>query len=346
MTYTIINYIILSHIYFGFIIEKIKYDDIKNIILLKELQGKSEIEISTFLLDKIFGTFNFIRKTLVPLLGINNIIIFMNSIFKEIYEKLINFENGDTEEKIINNEQLIDNSKDPVISKYSKYVKDYYEKEIILVNESFNNNINETQTIQGSNIYKARLFLAITEKDEFYNNKELINTKYPLLPYFTYSNYSDLNYDFKNQYLNFYYDSSKYPFITSILSKDPIFEIIEYLPKLNEFINRVQYEMNMRYTKEEINNESIDEKFNKDIDAFNKFIETKENIFGKNKKLEKNKKIFEIINLPGSIINSIYTKIIELYNGFLLKMKFIDKNIMDIVAIQEAKKMIIILIMK
>ena len=61
-------------------------------------------------------------------------------------------------------------------------------------------------------------------------------------------------------------------------------------------------------------------------------------IFGQNKKLEKNKKIFEIINLPGSIINSIYTKIIEVYNGFLLKMKFIDKNIMDIVAIQEAKK--------
>ena len=144
--------------------------------------------------------------------------------------------------------------------------------------------------------------------------------------------------DFKNQYLYFNYDSSKYPFITSILSEDPIFKINEYIPKLNEFINSVQYEMNMRYTKEEINNIKIDKKFKKDIEVFNQFIEKNKNIFGQNKKIEENAKIFEIINLPGSIINSVYTKIIEIYNEFVLKMNFIDKNIIDKVVIQEAKK--------
>ena len=122
--------------------------------------------------------------------------------------------------------------------------------------------------------------------------------------------------DFKNQYLYFNYDSSKYPFITSILSQDrkingkrpppphpltrccrpdPIYKIIEYLPKLNEFINNVQYEINMRYTKEEMNSINIDEKYKNDIKVFNQFIEQNENIFGQNKKLDKNTKIFEIV---------------------------------------------------
>ena len=51
----------------------------------------------------------------------------------------------------------------------------------------------------------------------------------------------------------------------------------------------------MRYTKEEMNNINIDEKYKNDIKVFNQFIEQNENIFGQNKKLDKNTKIFEIV---------------------------------------------------
>ena len=49
--------------------------------------------------------------------------------------------------------------------------------------------------------------------------------------------------------------------------------------------------------------------------------------------------IFEIINIPGSTINYVYTKIIEIYNDFLKKMKYGNNNkLIDEVIIQEAKE--------
>ena len=164
------------------------------------------------------------------------------------------------------------------------------------------------------------------------------------MPYFTYTNYTSINDDFKNQYTYFYNNSSNYPLISSILSDDKIFKIIEDLPNLNKIINQIHNELNMRYTKEEIENKTIKDvfgdKLREDIQYFNKFIETNKNLFDQTKKLNDDKKLNEIINLPNSSVNYVYKEIIKMYNQFLLKMKIKKKvvNIFDEVIIQEAKE--------
>ena len=333
LTYKIINYLILSHIYFGFKLNLIKYGDIENINSLKELEEKNEKDTFDYLLEKIFNTFDFIQKILLPLSGINNIIIFMNSFFKELHQKLLDFQCGDTEEKIKENESSIDSIVINIINNFGKSVEEYYEKE-----KEINNN--ENLIINNDENNKRELFDIITEKSDYYNNEKI---KYPLLPYFTYSNYNVLNDDFKYQYLYFNKDNSKYPFIRSILTKDSIFQIIEYLPELNEFINSIYNELGVNYrNKEEINKKTIKEikvkNLEKNIMNFNDFIEKNDKIFNKTKKLELKTKIYEIINSPESLINGVYKKIIEIYNKFLLKMKFIDKKVYDYVIIQEAKE--------
>ena len=161
------------------------------------------------------------------------------------------------------------------------------------------------------------------------------------MSYFTYCNFSVLNKDFENQF--FYFNnnnSSDYPLINSIFCKDNIFNIIEFLPNLNKFINQIHNELNMRYSEEEIKNKTIKGifggKFADNLKALNSFIETNNILFEKNKKINENDKIFELINLPGSYINYIYQKIIEKYNEFLSKRKNF-KNF-DEVIIQEAKE--------
>ena len=343
MTYKIINYIIYSHIYFAFVLNLIESDCLKGIIALKESDVKDSKKVSDYLLEQIFNEFDFIKRTLLPLLGINNIIIFMNSIFNEIYEKLLNFKSGDDEERIKKNEESIESSVDNVIKDYSKSVKEYYkiEKSFVIENNDINNN-DENQTVEDKIYNKDDIHDIISEKSEYYNNKENINKKYPLLPYFTYSNYSALNNDFQNQFFYFKYNNSDYPLISSILCDDKIFKIIEDLPKINKFINQVHDELNMRYTKEGINNKTIKEIFNdrlnEDIKVFNNIIETHNTLFDQKKKIDVNKKLFEIINIPGSTVNCVYMKIIETYNTFLDKMKHANINIFDEVIIQEAKE--------
>ena len=322
LTYTIINYIILSHFYFGFTLNLIKCDDLKNVNLFKELEVKDKKEISNYLLTQLFKSFNFIKKTLLPLLGINNIIIFMNSLFKEIHQKLIIFQIDDNEETIKKNEQSIDFIVNTVINNFSISVDEYY------------TNVKR----------KNEIFDIIMETSQFYNDKNLINKKYLLLPYFTYSNYTSLNNDFQNQYLYYNNNSSNYPLISSVLYEDDIFKIIDQIPKLNKFVKKVYNALNMRYTKEEINAKTIGNIFknelNEYIQFFNNIIETNKKLFDRSKKLNKNSKIYEIINQPNSALNYVYQQIIKIYNAFLSKMKFADKkiSILDEVIIQEAKE--------
>ena len=338
LTYKIINYIIYSHIYFAFVLNLIENDCLKGIIALKELDVKNSKKVSDYLLEQIFNEFDFIKRTLLPLLGINNIII--------IYEKLLNFKSGDDEERIKKNEESIESSVDNVIKDYSKSVKEYYkiEKSFVMENIDINNNDenDENKTVEDKTYNKDDILDIISEKSEYYNDKENINKKYPLLPYFTYSNYSALNNDFQNQFFYFKYNNSDYPLISSILCDDKIFKIIEDLPKINKFINQVHDELNMRYTKEGINNKTIkeifDNRLNEDIKVFNNIIETHNTLFDQKEKIDVNKKLFEIINIPGSTVNCVYMKIIETYNTFLDKMKHANINIFDEVIIQEAKE--------
>ena len=338
-----INYLIFSHLYFGLNLDLLKADDLKNIISLKELEGKDGKYASDYLLDKIFESFILIKNTLLPLIGIYNIIIFMDFIFKEIYQQLIIFQSGDDEKEIKNNEQSIDAALNNIINDYSKAVNKYYSFENAPVNENNNNNkdeiIKEKITDSGN---KDEILDIISENPLFYNNKELMNRKYPLLSYFTYSNYTVLNDDFQNQFFYFNNNSTDYPLISSVLSGDEIFDIIEYLPKLNKFINHIHDELNMRYTENEIQVKTIKEvfydKINEDLSNFNSFIEKNKQLFDQNKKISNDSKLSEIINLKGSSVNYVYKIIIDKYNKFLSKMKHINIKIFDKVLIQEAKE--------
>ncbi len=338
-----INYLIFSHLYFGLNLDLLKTDDLKKIISLKELEGKDEKYASDYLLDKIFESFILIKNTLLPLIGIYNIIIFMDFIFKEIYQQLIIFQSGDDEKEIKNNEQSIDAALNNIINDYSKAVNKYYSFENAPVNENNNNNkdeiIKEKITDSGN---KDEILDIISENPLFYNNKELMNRKYPLLSYFTYSNYTVLNDDFQNQFFYFNNNSTDYPLISSVLSGDEIFEIVEYLPKLNKFINHIHDEINMRYTENEIQVKTIKEvfydKINEDLSNFNSFIEKNKQLFDQNKKISNDSKLSEIINLKGSSVNYVYKIIIDKYNKFLSKMKHINIKIFDKVLIQEAKE--------
>ena len=338
-----INYLIFSHLYFGLNLDLLKADDLKKIISLKELEGKDEKYASDYLLDKIFESFILIKNTLLPLIGIYNIIIFMDFIFKEIYQQLIIFQSGDDEKEIKNNKQSIDAALNNIINDYSKAVNKYYSYENAPVNENNNNNkdeiVKEKITDSGN---KDEILDIISENPLFYNNKELMNRKYPLLSYFTYSNYTVLNDDFQNQFFYFNNNSTDYPLISSVLSGDEIFDIIEYLPKLNKFINHIHDELNMRYTENEIQVKTIKEvfydKINEDLSNFNNFIEKNKQLFAQNKKISNDSKLSEIINLKGSSVNYVYKIIIDKYNKFLSKMKHINIKIFDKVLIQEAKE--------
>ena len=169
LTYTIINYLILSHFYFGFKLNLIKSDDIKSLDLFKEKGNKEdneeneEKEISDYLLKRIFKEFNFIKKTLLPLLGINNIIIFMNSLFREIHRELIIFQIDDKDEKIKKNESSINLKVLNAINNFSNSVKEYYSNE--KDNDTDNNKDNDNDELEtaGGNGNNNEIFNIISE---------------------------------------------------------------------------------------------------------------------------------------------------------------------------------------
>jgi hypothetical protein len=100
----------------------------------------------------------------------------------------------------------------------------------------------------------------------------------------------------------------------------------------------------MRYNKEEANTKKIKAVFNNelkgDINTFNDFIEKNSKLFDIGNKIDEDKNLSEIINIPGSKLNLIYTEIIKIYNTFLGKMKLgnFNKKNMDNVVIQESKE--------
>ena len=322
LTYEIINYIILSHIFFGFQLKKISIEDIKSVFNSNNL--KNENDVRDFLLEKLFNTFNNIKNNLLPLLGINNVIVFMNSIYKNFSKQLIDIKLNIKEEEVNNNEQSIDSCIRNVIYNYRKSIDEYYE----FVDNS--NNIN--------------LVDILVEKPSLYNDIDL-ERYYPYFTFFTYNNYIDLYDDFKNQYIYYYYDSLNYPFISSYFpEEDNIFNIIEYIPKLNQFSNIVYDKLNIKYSKKDITEKKIKEVFhdelNKYINEFNEFIEKNKEVFDINNKIDRDSTLMEIINLPGSKLNVIYSNIIKMYNNYIEKMKVPNnfKDIIDKVIIQEAKE--------
>jgi len=333
LTYKVINYIILSHIYFGYILKFVSEENIIKTLGLNSLKNKEDKYVEDYLFKNMCNELNFIQKILLPLIGVNNIIVFMDKIYKELLPKIISLKYCGVKETIKNQEKSMNDTINNIIINFDKYINEYY---------TYENISDKRKRYDDENI----LIDILLEKPRFYNDKELLEKKYPLLPYLALKNHIEIIDHFKNQFIYYYYNSTNYPFINSYLSgeNNHIIKMINFLPKLNEFSNRVYDKLNMTLSRKDINKKTIKQLFNNELDidiiALNNFIENNNKIFNLNKKIGSEDNIKEIININGTNINIIYKEIINLYNKFLEKMKISDdiKESMENIIIQESKE--------
>ena len=321
LTYKIIKFVIYSHLCIRYLLGKINLNDTNEILRIEQKKNEKK-----YILCELNNEFNSI-KNILNTLSIKNIIIFMNSIFDDILNTLNtiknNSQNNNEFKKI---EQNLDNIINNKISSYKTSVEEYYTliEKIEKGNNSKNNN--------GESEYnKPAIFYDILfEKDSVYNDKKLEKNHLPYLSYLTYTNSCDLD-DFKNQFL-FENDTKSYPIIDFILKDNKILKLIEFIPELNNFVNKYYNELSMNITEEEANKNISNlypnmldfDKFNKKLDYIFKFSEEK--IF--NFKYKNDSKISEIININSNEnkLNKIYQWIINEYNKFLETMNFYEEK--------------------
>ena len=321
LTYKIINFYILSHLYFGYILKQIDIEDIQLVVDFENIDITKEKNIENYLFEKAFNEFIFIKTKLIPLLGINNIIIFMDSIFKSLYKIMNDYICDNKEENIKEKEKIINIEINTCIEFYKKNINDYY------------------TYIKDFNV-SNRLIDILFENPELYNNNVLINDEFPFLNYLTYTNYPDFD-DFKNQFIFFNNDVMSYPFIKSILYEDNIFKIVKFITSLNTFSNYIFDKLSMKISRADIN-KTIKEVFHNDnnikeyIKEYNNFVL---NVM-KDKKYEiisDENKLGDILNINGSKINLLYKDIIDIYNS-KLKVYQENRDLIEDIVIQEGRE--------
>ena len=336
LTYKIINFVILSHVYFGLLIGNI--NNIKDILpnlgniydKYKQLPFESQN-----LLTLIFNEFKFIKDNILNLIGINKIIIFMNYIFQYVSNNIINIKCSTDDKYIKKVERIIDiDIFDIVISSFNMCIDDYYEKL-----EEFSKIENEDYKNQ--NTFKDIFF----ENEKFFNNKDS-NKNFPFISYLTPTNFSTFD-NFQNQYLYFEFVEKKdCPVIDCILNDNNLIEILDLIPKINNFINNIYSKLMLRISEDNLDKSinDIDLLQELEIDSFNNTLQTIINKLSDpqiNKiNLTKNIKISDIINIKGNTIYKIYNSIIKEYNAFLSKIKIYIENEdkIDNVIIQNASE--------
>ena len=320
LTYKFINYIILSHLYFGNLLEKITIEDIKQILQINEDNITSD-----YILDLLTKEFIFIEKNILHLIGIKNIIIFMNNLYDNISSILVNIKFINDDKYIKNKEQEIDMIINDIISNYKTNVEKYYE---------ITNEIGIYKDLQkNSNLYLEILY---EEKELFVNDVSKLEKQFPFFTFLTSTNFCTYN-DFKDQFL-YNENYNNYPLISCILKNDNILELIDCIPDINLFINKVYNELNLKKSKEDINKKIRDvlsDKAIRLIENYNKALNKLKNIFSDNKdinikEITQESLISEVINRKDNNINKMYYEIIKRYNEFLSSMKiFYNYNIIN-----------------
>ena len=335
LTYKIINYVILSHVYFGVLLGNVKnIDDILENLNIYDKYKNLRPE-SQNLLTLLFNEFMFIKNDLLNLIGINKIIIFMNYIFEHVSSKIINLKCINDDKDIKEIEKEMDNTLfDLVIPIFNLCIDDYYEK-LEELSEA------ENEDYKNQNIFKDIFF----ENDKFYNNKD--STKdYTFISYLTSTNFSTFD-DFKKQYLYFEFPEKKdYPVIDCILNNNNLIEIIELIPRINSFINNIYSKLMLRISEDDLDKRinDIDLLPELDIDSFNNTLQGIINKLSDLQSIEINlkeiTKISDIINIKDNTIYKIYNSIIKEYNEFLSKIKIYieNKDIIDNIIIQNASE--------
>ena len=320
LTFTIIRFIIISHIYFGFLLDKITLSNINHLFNNEE---------NIVLIDVIEKEFNFMKKIL-DLKGIKNIIIFMNNIFNDIKSIIVSLFVDNCDENVIRDmETKIENEISKYLENFSYYV-DEYDKKIEKMNININNN--EFKKI-------------ITEEKKLYNDKN-IEKKYPFIKYLTLTNFCGIE-DFKNQFLFLITDKLSYPMINCLINNDVVITLIKNLPFINDFFNEINNELLLKIRNDDADkkiedflSENIKNKFNEYNEKINEINALENNKMNKISEINKNTKIIDIINIKNNSINKMFDNFIKIYNEFLTNTKIYkdNKNIIEPITIQEASK--------
>ena len=332
LTYKMINYIILSHLYFGFLLGNI--DKLDDIYKLLSLVPNNKDNKNNNLLSLLFEEFDFINKNILNLMGIKKIIIFMNYIFEHVSNIIININCDINDSYIKDIESQIDNAIFDKLTRFDFCVKDYFNK---IHSYSLDKIGIDKELEKKELIYKDILL----ENDEFYNNKDT-SKKYPYITYLTSTNFCSFD-DFKNQYLYIEYDENKnYPMIDCIIKNNNIIELVDLLPKLNSFINDIYNKLLLKISESDLNKNIESFRLDLNINEFNNLLQMviKKLNCGDDIKINitQDSKVSDIINIKDNIIYKIYNKTIKIYNGFLSKTKiYIDnKDKIESVIIQSA----------
>ena len=320
LTFTFIRFIIISHLYFSYLLNNITLDDI-NMILLNNENNLRVLELLEHEFDLI--------KKIIGLKGIRNIIIFMNYVFKDIKSIITGTGSISDENSIKNLELNIESEISTYLDNYDNYIDNY------------NNLVQKINNSDEKNEFKKIIY----EDKQFYNTNNIDN-KYPFITYFTITNFSSIN-DFKNQFNYLINDKYNYPMINCILNNSEIMKITSNLPFINSFINEIYNELVLKIKKEDIDkkiNNFVGENIINQIEKFNSKINeiNKLNSFSNNKlnEISINSKISEIININENPINKYFNNIIKIYNEFLINTKIYkdNKNLLESIIIQNASK--------
>ena len=316
LTFAIIRFLLLSHLYFGFLLNNINKDDV-SFIFNKE--NNRWIEVIEYEFDLI--------KKIINLKGIKNIIAFMNYIFNDINSIIINIECN-------NDENYIRKKESDIESAISKYVEDFdyyveqYDKMVSKIGAK--DNMNEFKKI-------------ILEDKEFYNMKD-VDKKYPYISYLTLTNFCSVH-DFKNQFNYLINDKNNYPMINCLVNNLDIVKVSSYLPGISKFINLVYNELVLKIRKEDLDkkiNDLLSQYIIDELESFNKKINeiNKCKIFIRNKigEINANTKISEIINIKDNSVYKFFETLITIYNDFLKKTKIYNdyKNSIKSITLQNA----------
>ena len=243
--YRLLNFIFYGFIYFLNIFDKIKQEELNNILI-----------DSMSLFDIIQKDWDLLDKEL-KINNIPNIHIFLDSIFHKIISEMIKIQKIESEKDLKNFEKRIDDI-------ISKEIKD---------KNLFINYLNKKYKFLDIKSKEYNEELAIISEEYIYNEEWLkninIQNKYPKFNLFTYIKLPSLE-DFENEFNYFIGNKNTFPIINSIINeKNSFIKYLEYIPKLNEFCNYMINYCSYKYTRDQAKKIKIENEIKDKNDLIN-----------------------------------------------------------------------------
>ena len=292
-SFKLLRFILLSHLLFSCKLGNINLQEIANAINITFEEGGKMFDILNEEFDSVIKIIRFKG------IKVKYIIIYMNIVFEEI-KSIKEFGKDKPESNVKYLENII--------------TSEFYYKEI----KKYFNLLKENGISEDNNEFIKILF----EDYELYNSSEI--DKIPYLKYFTTPNLCTLE-DFEVQYKS---SMEIHPIIECLLNKNEneIFNIMNCLRKLNLFINNIYNEKVLSISREEAEEETIEElNLNDKLSEFNENITKLQNYF-EIETLTDDSKLLKILNIKDNEIYKLYNNIIQKFNKFISKLSIYNTN--------------------